>query len=111
MTWDEYYEKINDWAVSTAVNKISSLDSIGEPDEVVDALNIIAFEDEKGASRLLNRAIQQGVTFSGENLAEISSICSEDSFMKALRLSESKLKVQDLEDLYGCIDDEIITYV
>ncbi len=108
MTWDEYYEKINDWAVSTAVNKISSLDSIGEPDEVVDALNIIAFEDEKGASRLLNRAIQQGITFSGENLAEISSICSEDSFMKALRLSESKLKAQDLEDLYGCIDDEII---
>ena len=26
MTWDEYYEKINDWAVSTAVNKISSLE-------------------------------------------------------------------------------------
>lgn len=47
MTWDEYYEKINDWAVSTAVNKISALENIGEPDEVVDALNIIAFEDEK----------------------------------------------------------------
>lgn len=75
MTWDEYYEKINDWAVSTAVNKTSSLENIGEPDEVVDALNIIAFEDEKGATRLLNRAIQQGIIFSGENLAEISSIC------------------------------------
>ena len=77
MTWDEYYEKINDWAVSTAVNKISSLENIGEPDEVVDALNIIAFEDEKGATRLLNRAIQQGIIFSGENLAEISSICKK----------------------------------
>lgn len=56
----------------------------------------------------MNRAIQQGVTFSEENLAEISTICNEDSFMKALCLSESKLKVKDLEDLYGCIDDEII---
>lgn len=43
MTWDEYYEKINNWAVSTAVNKILSLDSVVEPDEVVDVLNIIAF--------------------------------------------------------------------
>ena len=111
MTWDEYYEKINDWAVSTAVNKISALKNIGESDEVVDALNIIAFEDEKGAARLLNRAIQQGITFSGENLAEISSICNEENFMKALRLSESKLNAQDLEELYGCIDDEIIVEI
>ena len=55
MTWDEYYEKINDWAVSTAVNKMSSLEDMGTSDEVVDALNIIAFEDQKGADRLLNR--------------------------------------------------------
>lgn len=61
MRWPEYYEKINDWAVSTAVNKISSLEDMGAPDEIADALNIIAFEDEKGATRLLNRALQRGV--------------------------------------------------
>lgn len=49
MTWFDYYEKINDWAVSTAVNKISSLEDMGAPDAIVDTLNIIAFEDEKGA--------------------------------------------------------------
>lgn len=58
MRWLEYYEKINDWAVSTAVSKISSLEDMGAPDEIVDALNIIAFEDEKGATRLLNRAVE-----------------------------------------------------
>ena len=77
MLWDEYYEKINDWAVSTAINKISSLEDMGMPDEIVDAINIIAFEDEKGATRLLNRAIQYGVKFSGENLAEIVDLCAE----------------------------------
>lgn len=30
MTWEDYYDKINDWAVSTAVNKISLLEE-GEP--------------------------------------------------------------------------------
>lgn len=108
MRWPEYYEKINDWAVSTAVNKISSLEDMGAPDEIVDALNIIAFEDEKGATRLLNRAVQYGVKFSGENLAEIVGLCEEDSFKKALYQSAEAFIEQDLEDLYCCVDDELI---
>jgi len=108
MTWEEYYEKINDWAVSTAVSKISSLEDMGAPDEIVDALNIIAFEDEKGATRLLNRAVQNGVKFSGENLAEIVDLCAEESFKKALYQSADGFTSQDLEELYGCIDDELI---
>lgn len=108
MTWSDYYEKINDWAVSTAVNKISSLEDMGAPDEIVDALNIIAFENEKGATRLLNRALQHGVKFSGENLVEIAGLCSEESFKKALHQSAGALTTQDLEDMYGCVDDEII---
>lgn len=111
MTWDDYYEKINDWAVSTAVNKISSLEDVGSPDEITDALNIIAFEDEKGATRLLNKALQFGVKFSGENLSEIVGLCSEESFKKALYQSASIFTAQDLEDLYCCIDDELIIEV
>lgn len=108
MTWDDYYEKINDWAVSTAVNKILSLEDMGAPDEITDALNIIAFEDENGATRLLNRAVQYGVKFSGENLAEIVGLCAEESFKKALYQSADAFTAQDLEDLYCCVDDEII---
>lgn len=108
MRWSDYYEKINDWAVSTAVNKISSLEDMGAPDEIVDALNIIVFEDEKGATRLLNRAVQYGVKFSGENLAEIAGLCAEESFKKALHQSAEAFTAQDLEDLYCCVDDELI---
>ena len=108
MRWSDYYEKINDWSVSTAVSKISSLEDMGDPDEIVDAFNIIAFEDEKGATRLLNRALQHGVKFSGENLADIAGLCAEDSFKKALYQSADAFTAQDLEDLYGCVDDELI---
>lgn len=108
MRWSDYYEKINDWEVSTAVNKISSLEDMGAADEIVDALNIIAFEDEKGATRLLNRAVQHGVKFSGKNLAETVDLCAEESFKKALYQSADAFTTQDLEDLYGCIDDELI---
>lgn len=108
MTWDEYYEKINDWAVSTAVNKMSSLEDMGTSDEVVDALNVIAFEDKKGADRLLNRALQHGIKFSGDNLVEIGDLCSEDSFRKAFYQSADAFTAQDLEDMSGCIDDKMI---
>ena len=108
MRWSDYYEKINDWEVSTAVNKISSLEDMGAPDEIVDALNIIAFEDEKGATRLLNRAVRYGVKFSGENLEEIAGLCAEESFKKALHQSAEAFTAQDLEDLYCCVDDELI---
>ena len=108
MRWSDYYEKINDWSVSTAVSKISSLEDMGAPDEIADALNIIAFEDEKGATRLLNRALQHGVKFSGENLAEIVGLCAEESFKKALYQSADVFSAQDLENLYGCVDDELI---
>lgn len=53
MRWSDYYEKINDWVVSAAVSKISSLEDMGAPDEVVDAFNIIAFEDERGGNQAL----------------------------------------------------------
>lgn len=78
MRWSDYYEKINDWSVSTAVSKISSLEDMGGPDWIVDARNIIAFEDEKGATRLLNRAVQYGVKFSRENLADIADEYEEE---------------------------------
>ena len=46
--------------------------------------------------------------FSGENLAEIVGLCAEDSFKKALYQSADAFTAQDLEDLYGCVDDEFI---
>lgn len=111
MIWDEYYEKINYWAVSTAESKISSLEDMGTADEVADALYIFALDNKKGATRLLNKALQYGIKFSGENLVEISGICGEESFRKALAQSADSLTAQDLEDMYGCVDDRLIIEV
>ena len=57
MRWSDYYEKINDWSVSTAVSKISSLEDMGGPDEIVDALNIIAADIKLQDMVLARRAL------------------------------------------------------
>lgn len=108
MTWDTYYEKINDWAVSTAVSRISSLEDIGAPDEVIDAINLIALENENGATRLLNKALLLGIRFSGEDLTQLIGICSDESLRRAVEQSADRFTAQDLEALYGCVDDEWI---
>jgi len=66
MTWDEYYEKFYDWATSTQIRRLSALTSYGSPAEVTE----VAMElcDEKAASRLINRALDAGVTFQGFEL-------------------------------------------
>lgn len=48
MTWDDYYEKINEWEISTAIRQISSIENIGDQDELVEVLNVIGLEDEAG---------------------------------------------------------------
>lgn len=108
MKWEVFYEKINEWAISTSASKISSLEEMGTSDEVTEAVNTLAFDDEKVATKLLNKAINLGVKFSGENLAELCGVCSEESFRKALYDSASFFTSKDLEDLYGCIDDDLI---
>lgn len=108
MTWDEYYEKTNDWSVSTSVKKMSALENLGPSNEIADVIIIIGYEDKKGATRLLNKAIQGGVKFSGEELVDIWENCDYESTCKALDISADKFTPKDLEDLFECIDDELI---
>lgn len=108
MRWSEYYQKANEWELSTVIKNISSLENMGKTDEIIDVLYIIDSEDTEAAVRLLNRALESGVKFSGENLVEISNLFSEDIFKKSLYQSADALSAKDLEDMYGCIDDALI---
>lgn len=38
MTWEEYYENYYDWAESTAIKKLSSVDVLGNADEVTEII-------------------------------------------------------------------------
>jgi len=52
MTWEEYYDKFYDWAESTQIKKLSSVDALGSADEVVEVMMELAFhhEDNKSCS-------------------------------------------------------------
>lgn len=108
MTWEEYYDKVFDWATSTAVSRISSLEDFGSQDEVIEVIGHIGFDDEKGATKLLNKVISAGMKFTGEQLMEIDGVCNEEVFHAAILQSAEQFTQQDLEEMYGCVDDSLI---
>lgn len=108
MLWEEYYDKLGDWATSTAVSRISKLESFGPPDEIIDAINTIGFDDEKGATRLLKKAITAGVKFTGDQLSELFLICDEEVINHAIQTSSLHFKTEDLDALYGFSDEEVL---
>lgn len=108
MLWEEYYEKLEDWATGTAVSRMSQLASFGPPEEIVDAIIIIGSGDEKGATRLLKKATAGGVKFTGEQLSELCLICGEEALKQAIRFSSDRFTAEDLEALYCSCDDGLL---
>ena len=108
MRWEEYYDKLGDWATSTAVSRMSKLESFGPTDEIIDAINTIGFDDEKGATRLLKKAMAAGVKFSGDQLAELCLICDEAVLNQAIQFSADKFTTEDLDALYCNCDDDVL---
>lgn len=108
MLWDEYYDKLWDWATSTAVSRMSQLESFGPADEVIDAINHIGFDDEKGATRLLKKALAAGIKFTGDQLSDLFLICDEDVLNRAVLFSSDQFRTEDLDCLYGFSDEDVL---
>ena len=108
MTWDEYNDKVWDWSISTAVNRLSSLENLGDSTEVAELISHFGLNDKKAADRLLKRALADGLQFNVDGISELIDACNPELFKKALDVSAKKFKKADLEELYGLIDDEML---
>ena len=106
-TWDEYYEKFYDWAESTQVRNLSGLTSLGSADEVGEII-IELQTNVPAANRLLRKAVEAKIAFSGSDLVEFACINDKELATAAVRNSTERLTTEEMEYLYGEIDDAII---
>lgn len=109
-TWDEYYEKFYDWAESTQVRNLSALTSLGDADEVAEII-IELQVNVPAANRLLKKAVESQLKFTGSDLVEFLCICDKELSTKAVSNSAERLSAEDMEDLYGFVDDEVIVKI
>lgn len=111
MQWDEYYNKIDEWSTNTAVSRASQLENFGPAEEVYDAFLTLAFDDEKGATRLIKKALKAGVQFKGEHFVDLELYCPPAVVEEALKQSSDSFSSKDLEELCGNIDDDVVVAI
>ena len=73
MTWADYYDRFYDWAESTQVRYLSSLSTLGPADEVGEII-IELQVNVPAANRLLRKAVEAKLAFSGSDLVEFACI-------------------------------------
>ena len=107
-TWDEYYEKFFDWAESTRVKNLTYLESLGDVDEVAEVL--IELEGNKNAAtRLLRKAVEEKIVFTGEALANLFLWDFDEKLViEAMRNSAANFTTADIEALYSSVDEDIL---
>ena len=105
MDWDQYYEKFYDWTTSTQISRMSSL-TYGASSEVAEVAQ--EYMDEKAASRLIKKAVAYGVQFTPEEIYDLSGCCNTEAMNVLLDSSKCRFTKEQLEDLYGAVDDEVL---
>jgi len=109
MDWETYYDKFYDWATSTQISRMSSLTSYGASSEVAEVAQ--EYMDEEAASRLIKKAVAYGVQFTPEEIYDLSGCCNIAAMNALLKASKCRFTQEQLEDLWGAVDDDILDKV
>lgn len=88
---------------------MSSLTSYGDSSEVAEVAQ--EYMDEKAASRLIKKAVAYGVQFTPEETYDLSGCCDTSAMNALLEASQCKFNREQLEDLWGAVDDDVLEKV
>ncbi len=108
MTWEEYYDKFYDWAESTQIKKLSSVEALGPAEEVAEVMVSFAFDHENIVNRIARKAIEQKIVFSGENIADLTNFIDPQLQNQLTLQSADSFTEEDLNHLLGMVDDDIV---
>lgn len=111
MTWGEYYDNYYGWAESTAIKKLSSVDMLGNADEVTEIITDMSFHHKDICNRLARKAVGQKLVFSWDNLSDIDGCIDSDLQIQLLTQSYSSFFKEDLEDMEGLYDEAVINKI
>ena len=110
MKWEDYYNRFWDWAESTQISRISSLTDFTSSAEVAEIAN--EFFDEKNSTRLVKRAMQNGIRFTPAEIIELGGCVAEDVFNEAIRSRRGQFTAEQYEELEGlCLDEDLLETV
>lgn len=108
MTWQEYYQAVDECESKKALRWFSRLEELGPVDEVFEAIMFLALDDEEKAITLLKRANGAGLKFSGEQLVHLCLFDQSSEVERAIRFAADGFSSKDIEELYDCLDNDVL---
>ena len=112
MTWPDFYQHYDEWAESTQLKKISSLENIGPASEVADACNYLC--GERAADALVRKAIRLGLVFTPQDIIALDGTISEPVMELAVRKSlevGQAYSFAEISQLDGVIDTPLLSKI
>ena len=110
MKWKDYYDRFWDWAESTQISRISGLTDFTSSAEVAEIAN--EFFDEKNSTRLVKRAMQNGIRFTPAEVIELGGCLTEQVFNEAIRSRRGQFTAEQYEELEAlCFDEDLLKAV
>lgn len=110
MKWEDYYERFWDWAESTQISRISTLTDFTSSAEVAEIAN--EFFDEKNSTRLVKRAMQNGIRFTPSEIIELGGCLTEEVFNEAIRNRRGQFTAEQYDELESlCFDENLLESV
>ena len=107
MEWKEFFEGFFLKQPSDIVEKIPFLENVGPSGDIIMEIGYLSLEGSKeDATVLLEKALQMNVTFTADEMGQISCNCTEEGCKKAFYKSAKTYSPKDLEELKYIIDDE-----
>lgn len=108
MTWEEYYDRFYDWSESTQIKKLSSVEALGDANEVTEIMVEFAFNHEDIVNRIARKAIEQKLVFSAENITDLTNLMDEELLKQLVMQSSGSFTAADMEKLIGMVDDNLV---
>ena len=108
MTWEEYYDKFYDWAESTQIKKLSSVDTLGKAEEVAEIMLEFALHHEEIVNRIAKKAIDQKLVFTAENIMDLTGNMDPELQAQLAYQSAMAITAEDLISLEGFLDEDVL---
>ena len=110
MKWEDYYARFWEWAESTQISRVSSLTDFTFSAEVAEIAN--EFFDEKISTRLVKRAMQNGIRFTPAEIIGLGGCLTEEVFKEVIRSRRGQFTAEQYEELEGlCFDEDLLEAV
>lgn len=106
MKWEDYYDKFYDWAESTRIKKLASVEELGSADEVTEVMQEFSISHEEVVNRIARKAVEQKLVFSADNIMDLINEMDSELYRQIALQSVKAFSRDDLILLEEYLDNQ-----